>query len=203
MFWSLLCLIFAPAVEPAGVPDADAVLAGVLLATPPAVTEPEPEPDHWPTLRTALRQVAVERELMSPGEESYLFANRSEFNADLDILRGRAVFLSGAPPLRDADRFPDKYQAVERLRFNRAFRRSLEDRQTWELDRAESLTEMIRETDQLYHVWDLARDARCEWAPVAMRRTALAQLRDLIGEDAYARGELPSNVPTWRLAEGR
>ena len=60
---------------------------------------------------------------------------------------------------------------------------------------------MLAETDRLYLVWDAVRDARCDFYYVTVRRQALKKLRDLVGDEAYATGELPPNVPTWRFRE--
>ena len=48
-------------------------------------------------------------------------------------------------------------------------------------------------------MWDAVRDARCEFYYVTVRRQSLQKLRDLIGKEAYAAGELPDYVPTWRF----
>jgi hypothetical protein len=60
---------------------------------------------------------------------------------------------------------------------------------------------MLRETDDLYRVWDAIRDARCESFYITTRRMALKRLRDLIGPEAYYAGHLPPYVPTWRFQE--
>ena len=47
------------------------------------------------------------------------------------------------------------------------------------------------------------RDARCEHFYVTYRRQSLAQLRDLIGLEAFYTGRLPPHVPLWRIPEER
>ena len=61
------------------------------------------------------------------------------------------------------------------------------------------LNSIVCEADQLYRVWDAVRDARCDFYYVTARRQALHKLRNAIGDDAYACGALPPNIPVWRL----
>ena len=179
----------------------DLILAAVLLTTPPGVPEPPPAPDHWPAVRDAVHHVAIEWEILDARETSYLFAKAEDFNNDLTILRRRYQDLHDAPRLAESFRLPDRKQACELVRFNRAFRKNLESRQQIEMDRTEELHEVIRETDRLYQAWDAVRDARCEFLYIPARRQAMKRLKDLIGDEAFAKGELPPNVPTWRFQE--
>ena len=59
----------------------------------------------------------------------------------------------------------------------------------------------LQETDRLYQVWDKVRDARCPYYYVTVRRQALKQLRELVGEDSYYSGNLPPCVPLWHFRE--
>ena len=59
----------------------------------------------------------------------------------------------------------------------------------------------LNETDHLYQVWDSVRDARCNYYYVTVRRQALKTLREMIGTEAFYRGELPPHVPVWRFPE--
>ena len=54
-----------------------------------------------------------------------------------------------------------------------------------------------------HQVWNTLRDARCSFYYVAVRRQALKQLRELVGEPAFYRAELPPPLPTWRLPRVR
>jgi hypothetical protein len=179
----------------------DLILAAVLLTTPPGVPEPLPAPEHWPAIRDAVHHVATDWEILDPREASYLFAKIEDFDADLTILRRRYQDLHDAPKLVESFRLPDRKQACELVRFNRAYRKNLETRQLIEFDRADELCEVMRETDRLYQTWDAVRDARCEYLYVPARRQALKKLKEMIGDEAFARGELPPNVPVWRFQE--
>jgi hypothetical protein len=179
---------------------ADLLLAACLLSGPPAGVEPVPTEEHWPSLRQALRQVGMDRELLDE-KETYFFDKRADFLGDLAIIRQRHADLHDAPPVADSFRLPPRSLASELCRFNMAFRKSLEERKEVELDRVDELSAVIREADQLYRVWDLIRDAECEWLYVPARRQALKNLRELIGRDAYNRGEFPPNIPHWRLED--
>ena len=180
---------------------ADLLLAAVLLAIPPGTPATCPQPDDWPRLRDAVRAVAVEQEILDRREARYLLTKPEDFCTDLNMLRRRHRDLADAPRVADAERFPDRPAVNELVRFNRAFRRHIDQRCQLEADRAVALGQVLAETDRLYQVWDCVRDARCDFYYVTARRQALQKLRDLIGEEAYAEGELPPNVPTWRFRE--
>jgi hypothetical protein len=87
------------------------------------------------------------------------------------------------------------------IQFNRGYRANLTKRQAIEADRFEDLSEAIKETDRLYHIWDAVRDARCDYYHVTVRRQALKRLKSMLGNEDYLTANLPPNVPTWRFAE--
>lgn len=180
---------------------ADLVLAAILLTTPPGTPEPTPPSDRFPQLRDAIHHVAVQWEILDPRETRYVLTRAEDFNTDLNMLRRRRQELADAPPAADAFRFPDRNTVNELVRFNRAFRKHLDQRQQLEADRTGALRAVIWETERLYQVWDAVRDARCEFYYVTVRRAALKKLRDLIGEEDYLASKLPPNVPTWRFNE--
>jgi hypothetical protein len=182
---------------------ADLVLAAVLIMTPPGVPETTPGPDRFPAVRAALHEVGIEWEILDPRETRSVFLRPEEYAADLDMLRRRQRELADAPRVADALRFPDRPAVNELVRFNRAFRKHLDTRRQFEVDRAQEFAEAIAETDVLYQVWDNVRDARCEFYYVTVRRHALKKLRTQIGSDSYDRADLPPNVPLWRFNEMR
>ncbi len=175
----------------------DLILAATLLAAPVGTPETLPSEDHWPTLRAALHQVAMAWEILDERETRYLLYNREDFQADLNLLRTRYRDLADAPQLAECQRLPDRHTVNELIRFNRAYRQHLEERQAWELDRADLLREALQETDRLYRQWDAIRDAQCDFYYVTVRRAALKRLRDAIGEEAFATGRMPPYVPLW------
>ena len=181
----------------------DLVLAAVLLTAPPGTNETLPPADRWPAIQAAVQQLAVQWEILDKAETKYIFADPKDFAVDLEILRHRYVDLADAPKSADAFRFPDRRVSAEMIQFNRAFRNSLSVRQSAEADRIDDLSEAARETDRLYHVWDAARDARCDYYHVTVRRQALKKLKTMLGDEAYATGSLPPNVPTWRFVEAK
>jgi hypothetical protein len=180
---------------------ADLILAAILLTTPPGTPEPCPPAARFPALRDAVHHLAVEWEILDPRETRYVLARPEDFCVDLNMLRRRYRELSDAPRVSDSFRFPERPAVNELVRFNRAFRKHIDQRQQLETDRADTLRTVIHETDRLYAVWDAVRDARCEFYYITVRRQALKKLKDLLGEDSYAAGRLPPNVPTWRFNE--
>jgi hypothetical protein len=178
-------------------------LAFILLTAPPGAPEAEPPADQWPSIQKSVHQLAMDWEILDKNETKFILARIDDFGKDLNILRRRYMELRDVPKVADCDRFPDRQTVADMIKFNRAYRKSLEARLALETDRAEEIRSAIKETDRLYHVWDAVRDARCDYYYVTVRRQALKKLKELIGEEAYAAGELPPNVPTWRFADSR
>jgi len=177
------------------------LVAATLLTTPPDVPEPAPAADDWPAVQESLQKLAVEWEILDPRETRYVLARPEDFENDLNLLRRRYQNLKSAPKLNDCTRFPDRGTVNELLAFNRTYRRHLDARQPLEQDRCDGLRAALQETDWLYQVWDAVRDARCEYYYVTVRRQALKRLQTMLGQDAYAAGQLPPFVPLWRFQE--
>jgi len=86
------------------------------------------------------------------------------------------------------------------LGFNRAYRQHLNARVHLETAFGADLHAIIKETDQLYQVWDYIRDSRCEYYYVTVRRHALKKVLESLGTEAFYNGVYPPSVPTWRFA---
>lgn len=177
----------------------DLMLAATLLTAPVGTPEQVPPEDRWVAVRDAVHQTAVNWEIMDPRETRYVMATREDFEPDLNLLRKRLCELADAPRLSDCRRLPDRRTVNELIKFNREYRKNLEDRQVWEADRSDILHAAMQETDRLYRQWDAVRDAQCDFYYVTVRRTALKKLRDVIGQDAFLAGQMPSYVPEWRF----
>jgi hypothetical protein len=177
----------------------DYVLAVAALTVAPASQDRPAVAKELVPLRSALREVALAWELLDPRELRYVLAGDEDLGADLDFLRRRRHDLAGAPFLMDCWRFPDRNVASDLLAFNRAYRQHLTQRELVGGPWPEEVQAAIRETDQLYHVWDSLRDARSDCYYVTVRRQALRALREALGPQAYACGALPPHVPVWRF----
>lgn len=177
------------------------VLAEALITGSGPVELPVVAQQAFPVLRFSLLEVSLEWEILDPRETRYILTRPDDLASDLRMLQRRYQELADAPPLADAERFPDRAVVNELLVFNRAYRSYIEMRQPTELAHGADLRAVQREVDYLYQVWDAVRDARCEYYYVTVRRNALKRLRDLLGVDDYYRGELPPHVPIWRFRE--
>jgi hypothetical protein len=177
----------------------DYALALVLLTNPAETAEVTPPVEELVTVRPTLQAVALSWELMDQREVRYVLTRPEDFGADLKLLQRRYHDLHDAPPLDDCMRFPDRTLVNELLSFNRAYRQHLEGRQALGATSSWDLNEAVRETDQLYEVWDTVRDARCDSYYVTVRRQALKKLREAVGTEAYYSGTLPPHVPVWRF----
>jgi hypothetical protein len=181
---------------------ADLLLAAILITTPPGTPETSPPPaDKWPALRDAVHQLAVEWEILDPRETRYVLTRPEDFCPDLNMLRRRYRELEDAPKVADGLRFPEREAVNELVRFNRSFRKKLDERQQLEADRAPVLQ---------------AGDPRDRPAVPGVGRGPRRPLRVLLRdrpppgpEEAEGaprrrgvrRGDLPPNVPTWRFNE--
>ena len=179
------------------------VLAAMLLSIPPGIPATCPPEAVFPAMRDAIHQVAVQWEILDERETRYVLSRPEDFCTDLNMLRRRHRELEDAPPVSDCFRFPERPYLNEQVKFNRLFRRHMDERRQLEVDRADGLRNVVAETDRLYLIWDAARDARCDFYYVTVRRQALKKLRDLVGEEAYSQADLPANVPLWRFNEMR
>src|SRR5687767_304622 len=106
-----------------------------------------------------------------------MFFRTEDFVSDLGVVRGRYQELKDAPRVADAQRFPERVHVNRVLEHNRAFRKYLSGMAELHLDRAAFYGAVIRETDGCFAAWDQARDARCEFYYIPMRRQALLKLR--------------------------
>jgi hypothetical protein len=143
--------------------------------------------------------LSLQWELLDPREVRYMLSRSEDFKNDLHMLQGRYQELLHAPLLSDSIRFPERNAVNDLLSFNRAYRQEMVARQPFDVVHGDAMREAVLETDQLYRVYDAVRDARCEYYYVHFRRQALAQLRDMIGVEAFYSGKLPPPVPTWRF----
>ena len=177
------------------------VVVLAMLTAPIDAPVPVIDPGDWPAVQAALWSLAVESEILDPREERLV--RLEDFHADMTTLRRRHHELKDAPPLCDGRRFPHRAIVGDLLAFNRAYRRQLEARRAVDRDRSGPIHEAIREADHLYRIWDAVREARCEIYYIPVRRLALKNLRELIGESAYQCGEIPPHVPLWRFVDLR
>jgi hypothetical protein len=178
------------------------ILVAMALLTAPPDSLPTPkEADLYAGVREPLRELAIQWEILDTREAPFMLARAEEFQDDLNMLRRRYQELADAPSVHDAMRFPSRTVVTDYLDFNRSYRRNLDLRQPVERARWWEFQTALEETEQLYHIWDTVRDARCECYYVHIRRRALKSLRTMIGEDAYYSGKLPPYVPVWRFQE--
>lgn len=138
-----------------------------------------------PALRVLIQQVAIHLQILDKREAKYLLCHPEERQSDLALLRRRYHDLLNAPLVTDCERFPPRDVVNELLSFNRIYKSSLSQRQTVDLAKFWLFKQAMRDTEELYLIWDKVRDARCEYYYVTIRRHALNDLREAIGCDAY------------------
>ena len=148
-----------------------------------------------PCSLSSLQSVAMSMELLDPRELRYTFTVQQDMSHDLPLVRRRYETLRDAPPACDSIRLPDSETISTGIAANRKLKQYLEDR--YGLYHDAWLLDAIADCDEAYTAWDLARDARCEFYYVSVRRRALLDLRDTIGPTLYYAGCLPPPMPAW------
>ncbi len=177
----------------------ETLLALALLTHPTEAHQNPGSLQHLASTREAIQTIAVEWELLDPREVKFVLSRPEDFEGDIRLLQRRWTDLVDAPPLSDSLRFPDRAVVNDLLAFNRSYRQLIDQRQAMEPALWWEFQETLSEVDRLYQIWDLVRDARCDYYYVTVRRQALKKLRCLIGESAYIDGALPPHVPLWRF----
>lgn len=177
----------------------ECVLAAALLTAPADAELPAPPAAYLEMLHPALMQAAVDAEVVDPREEALLQGQSRDPAGDFRQLAARYHDLLTAPLVAECQRFPERRTIADFLACNRTYRRELETRLTVDQIHAEALRIGIAETDQLHYLWNLLRDARCEYYYVTVRRQALQQLRDLVGLEAFYTAQLPPHIPIWHF----
>ena len=184
-------------------------------------------PEYVRECRRQFATAAVKEEVLDPKELTYYSINKDkeeerpeaevyeneggEVDPDetfldrcyneISMIRGRYIDLKDAPKVGDSLRFPPREMINPLLEFNRKYLKHLEKEVIWNQDRRHHWDQAIAETKYLHNVWDTARDARCEYYYVTIRRLSLKKLKDMIGDEAYWEADLPPYVPIWRFRE--
>ena len=177
----------------------DCVLAAVLLTAPPNAYAAENLEGWLEPLRPALVSLAVNQEILDEREVPNRLANAQDFAEDLELLQTRFAGLMNAPYLEECRRFPESELAGQFLTFNEAYHRDLSAQLVFDLLHADEIRSALLETEQLHRIWEALRDARNEFYYVGVRRQSLRSLRDMMGLEAFYTGQLPPQVPVWRL----
>jgi hypothetical protein len=162
------------------------LLIVALLVCPQAPEMPSKVPVP---IYEALKDVAIAAELWGSRDHW-----RPDFSAEFSWTWHEWHVMADCPPASDKSRFFQAIPIASRLcLFNWECQQQLEYRlasQPWR----EDLTAMHRDLLQRYQIWHLVfwLDTDCG---MRSRRLYLAQLRDLLGRDAYLGGRLPEHVP--------
>jgi hypothetical protein len=175
----------------------------------------EPDYTNFNTkeVRAALSQRCIKLQYMDERESRYVLTRQEDFENDVRMLQNRYRMLKDAPMVEEADwRLPMPREELNKaIQFNRAFLVNMEAERLWNPDRAAIYDATIKENQFLYKVYDAARDAKCDFYYVTVRRTALVELRRLLrvwdgdDKDETYRGlrHFPPCAPIWRFRERR
>jgi hypothetical protein len=102
---------------------------------------------------------------------------------------------SDMPPLADAYRFGTVDQTKYACQINREYRSHLERQMAVNLHLEQQYSRMLQELDLRHNVWENLYWALWQWCSPGYRRERLANIRDIIGDDAYYAGQMPEPIP--------
>lgn len=163
----------------------------ILSPVEPPVSSQAP-PEAWQALKT----VSLHLEIVGPHENW-----ASDFRSELRYVRHYLRLLENAPPLADCDWLPPNAVATDFCNFNEQYQCHLQSQLLMAGPHTNDTGDALRESRQLHRVWDSVRRASSPNQSWAYRRRTLSQLREMVGEKAYYRGDLPPCVPVWRFRE--
>jgi hypothetical protein len=175
--------------------------AAALMLAPPGAPIPPISSEEWPDLQIQLCQLGVELQILDKREADFLLVKREDLATDLKLLRQRYADLKDSPKVEDLNRFPNREEVNAMLSFNRNYRGKMEARMISEPHKADYYRGVIKETDELYQLWDSVREVRSDFYYVSVRRQSLSKLKERAGVAAFITGQLPPCVPTWRFQE--
>jgi len=174
------------------------LLTLVLIFSPVIPSVPHTAP---PAAWAALKDAALRLEVVGPHERWI-----DDYRSELGYVRRHCRELREAPPLSDAQLFPNPvrveiggYRVNAARELNEAYQRMLESRLEVALCHQDALRQMLCQTQQLCQVWGLVETATCPTQSWVCRRRALQNLRDKLGREDYYAGELPPCLPLWQF----
>lgn len=157
--------------------------------------------DELEELCIPMKEFAYRYQYMDPKQAQWYFTDPSQFQADLDWLRGSIRSLHDAPYVEDSGRFPSAEWCMTQIELNSAYNLWLYNQECLNQDRIEPYRQARKENGLLYDVYIVAHDINTDYLWIPIRRTRLKELREKIGIEAYNTGVLPPSVPIWRFNE--
>jgi hypothetical protein len=144
-------------------------------------------------------------EILDPTEARYYFGGPDAecWACQMHELRRRVPEMKDWPPFEDHWRLPTKEAAQAAVTLNHGYQRHLKEEWNFTGDPTGEVRQALRETEELWQVWDAVRDATSPYYYTTVRRRAMAKLKGLVGDEAYRRMDLPPPVPVWRFGEIR
>ncbi len=200
MFSILLCTLIVSQVQnPSPTPYSLIDLCEFLINGPVGDSTYTPENDYWESIQSAIRHVAIGKELMDGRECAYLFVRISDFQNDLDTIRTRSETFKFVPTLSNTKSIPSYEDAQRALEENRQFEKTIEQYKSYEFDRVYLYDQILRENKKLYKIWSAIHEINTKNYYTTTRRRAIKTLIDEIEEEAFMNCNFPPAIPTWRI----
>jgi hypothetical protein len=126
--------------------------------------------------RSALRELAIEWQIIDPREGCYIMAREEDSCYDLVLLHRRYEDMKDCPRIEEAIIFPPRETLNGLCSFNRAYRSWIELQMQIDLVHQWELRQILVWCDDTYQTLDLIRDACTDYYYVTVRRMALRKL---------------------------
>lgn len=177
------------------------ILASMILTNPDpkAIESPCPS-DRFQIMAPALRQVAIDLEILEPRDAQWYFNNTNDFVLDVGIIRDKWFKIKDAPLMWEAQRFRG-YNFDASIDFINATQTRFDKLRTLRLI---DTNDYARVTDDLQYrllMYHNARDATHTYYNISNRRESLLWLKNELTPEQWSRGELLPLLPEWLIHE--
>lgn len=195
----------------------EGLIVCALLSGPPIPMDALPELTR--PLAVALKEEAISQELIDEDEWKLFFFvhkiidgrvkgvseefpnTKKQFHDVLLELWTRRDEFINAPRMHELERFPSREIVQEHIHFARQYSWNLEKAAEVDFAFAPYYLATQREIQNSLRYWQTLNSATSSYVYLYGRRKYLMELKEMLGDEAFYRGELPPHVPYWNFRE--
>lgn len=167
------------------------------LAISLLTTERIPSEREFAFVSIDLLVIGIQLEVIGANET---LSERHDIPSQLHHLRSNLRDLANAPPMASVNIFShiDRNTISVMMKLNRDYQEHLQVRQHL-YPGSTSISQAMNDAKELHRAWDALDDATRTTFGLAWKRRGLMRLREIIGQEAFDRGYMPSPLPQWAL----
>jgi hypothetical protein len=166
---------------------------GLALIIGPGELDHREDHAHLNSAVSSTKQICLEWQILDPREVKWTFLPDVIWVSECNTARHRWADLWDAPGVEDCDKFPCCNVVDENLGFNLRYQLYINEQVRLYEDSPELLY-LQAKNQQLRETWTMLQEAVNERLYLHIRRCALKNLRERLG-DAYYTGSMPDFVP--------